>query len=91
MCLLFFKEFHNYFKLEKSLNASFIALLIPKKHDAINIRDFRPISLIGSIYKIVAKVFANRLKGVLDKLISASQNACAGEKQILDLVLIANE
>ena len=72
-----FEEFHKYCKFKKSLNSSFIAL-IPKKHNAI-VRDFRPINLIGSVYKIVAKVLANRLKGVLDKLIYASQNACVGE------------
>ena len=45
---------------EKSLNASFLAL-IPKKVDAVEIKDFRPISLVGVIYKIIAKVLANRL------------------------------
>ena len=75
---------------EKSLNASFIAL-IPKKQNASNIRDFRPISLIGSVYKLLAKVLANWLKVVLDSLISESQNAFVGERKILDLVLIANE
>lgn len=54
-------------------------LLIPWKINAINIRDFRPISLIGSAYKIVSKGLANRLKGVLDKVISAPQNAFVGE------------
>ena len=56
-----FEEFYRYSKFEKSLNATFIAL-IPKKNGASNIRDFRPISLVGSVYKILAKVLANRLK-----------------------------
>ncbi|XP_050277959.1 uncharacterized protein LOC126719454 [Quercus robur] len=59
--LAFFKEFYQHSKFEKSLNATFIAL-IPKKNDASNIRDFRPISLVGSLYKILSKVSANRLK-----------------------------
>ena len=86
----FFDEGYHHCKFERSLNASFIAL-IPKKQNASNIRDFRPISLIGSIYKLLAKVLANRLKGILDNLISESQNAFVGGKKILDSVLIANE
>ena len=65
--------------------------MIPKKNDASDIRDFRPISLVGSLYKILAKVLANRLKVMLDQLISESQNSFVGGRQILDSVLIANE
>ena len=54
--LAVFEEFFQHCKFEKSLNAFFIAL-IPKKNDASNIRDFWPISLVGSVYKILAKVF----------------------------------
>ena len=57
--LAVFEEFFQHCKFEKSLNATFIAL-IPKKNDASYIRDFRPISLVGSVYKILAKVLAIR-------------------------------
>ena len=56
--LAVFEEFFQHCKFEKSFNATFIAL-IPKKNDASNIKDFRPISLVGSVYKILAKVLAN--------------------------------
>ena len=88
--LVVFEEPHHHNKFEKSLNATFIAL-IPKKNDASNIRDFRPISLVGSWYKILSKVLENRLKVVLDELISESQNSFVGGRQILDSILITNE
>ena len=56
--LAVFEEFFQHCKFEKSLNATFIAL-IPKKNDASKIRDFRPISLVGSVYKILSKVLEN--------------------------------
>ena len=56
--LAFFKDFHNQCVFEKSLNATFLCL-IPKKTNAVNIKDFHPISLVGSLYKLLAKVLAH--------------------------------
>ena len=68
----------------------FIAL-IPKFPDANMVKDFRPISLIGSIYKIVAKILANRIVGVLGDIVHEVQSAFVAERQILDGPFILNE
>ncbi|GKA06654.1 RNA-directed DNA polymerase, eukaryota [Tanacetum coccineum] len=74
----------------RGCNSSFIAL-IPKILDANLVKDFRPISLIGSIYKIITKILANRLCLVLPHLISDVQSAFVSDRQILDGPFIIND
>ncbi|GJY49029.1 RNA-directed DNA polymerase, eukaryota [Tanacetum coccineum] len=74
----------------KGCNSSFIAL-IPKVMDAKLVSDFRPISLIGCIYKVVTKILANRLSMVISYIISNTQSAFVSERQILDGPFIINE
>ena len=72
------------------LNRAYL-VLIPKTAGAEHIGDFRPISLSNSIYLIIAKVLANRLRGTLESLISPLQSAFLPGCQMMDSVVIAQE
>jgi len=65
--------------------------LIPKIVGAVDLKDFMPNSLVESMYKILAKVLASRLKKVVRKVVVHSQHAFISGHQILDAALIANE
>ncbi|XP_028051277.1 peroxisome biogenesis protein 3-2-like [Camellia sinensis] len=57
----------------------------------MGLSDYRPISLVSSVYKKVAKVLSRRLRKVLLKIISEVQTAFLSRRCILDGVLITNE
>ena len=69
----FIAEFHANRVFSRGTNASFIAL-IPKVKDPHHLNEYRPISLIGCVYKIVAKLLAHRLK-VFPNIIDERQSA----------------
>nr|GFB97613.1 RNA-directed DNA polymerase, eukaryota, reverse transcriptase zinc-binding domain protein [Tanacetum cinerariifolium] len=84
------KHFFNHRDIPSGCNSSFIAL-IPKVLDANMVKDFRPISLIGSIYKIIAKILSNRLVNVLGDIVNEVQSAFIAGRQMLDGPFILNE
>ena len=67
--LRFLDEFYANGIFPRGCNASFLAL-IPKVADPQFLNDYRPISLIGCMYKIVAKILAKRMKTVLPTIIN---------------------
>lgn len=83
-------QFHANGRFPKASTSSFVAL-IGKKKNPQELTDFRPISLIECIYKIISQILAMRLKGVLSGIISSTQTAFIKGRQILDGVLVANE
>lgn len=66
-------------------------VLIPKVDNAVNIGDFRPISLCKVLYRILSETIANRLKFFMDKLTSPQQSAFISGRLITDNVMIAYE
>nr|GEV83119.1 RNA-directed DNA polymerase, eukaryota, reverse transcriptase zinc-binding domain protein [Tanacetum cinerariifolium] len=59
--------------------------------DAKFVNDYRPISLIESVYKVVTKILANRLAVVIADIVSDTQSVFIAERQILDGPFILNE
>ncbi|GJY45302.1 RNA-directed DNA polymerase, eukaryota, reverse transcriptase zinc-binding domain protein [Tanacetum coccineum] len=88
--IAYVKEFENTTYIPRGCNSSFITL-IPKIDDPLTIGEFRPISLIGCQYKIIAKILANRLSLVIPSVIGEVQMAYIKGRQIIDGPLIVDE
>jgi hypothetical protein len=56
----------------ESINSSYITL-IPKVETPLLPGDFRPISLLNSVLKIVTKFLANRLQNIILNLVHKNQ------------------
>eukprot|EP00253_Pinus_taeda_P014967 PITA_14967 len=68
-----------------------ISALIPKETNPRSFDRYRPISLCNSSYKIVAKLLANRIKPLLQHLISPAQGGFVQGRQIFDNVIQIQE
>lgn len=53
--------------------------------------DYRPISLIGCMYKVLGKLLANRLRVAISEVIGETQSAFISGHQLVDSVLVLNE
>ena len=76
--------------ISADLNISKIALL-PKSDDRTRIQNYRPISLLNTLYKVVAKIYANRMKPLLHNWILPSQTGFVPNRCILDNIFLAFE
>jgi hypothetical protein len=87
---IMFDQFHGNARLPKSIGSYFLTL-IPKVPSPQSLGDYRPISLLGCLYKLVAKVLAGRLAKVLGAVIPNTQSTFLKGRQLVDGVVVVNE
>lgn len=66
-------------------------VLIPKVNNPLSMTQYRPFSLCNVLYKIIAKVIANRLRKVIGKCIYDAQSAFVPGRLISDNMMLAYE
>ena len=88
--LRFVTKFNQNGKLTKGINNTLIPL-IPKVDSHKQLNDFRPISLVRSLYKILDNLHTNRLRLAIGSVVSEAYTAFVKDRHILDGIFIANE
>lgn len=68
-----------------------VIVMIPKGKDPQSLKDYRPISLCNVLYKVISKCLVNRLRPLLDEIISETQSAFIPGRLITDNATIAFE
>ena len=76
--------------LPKGINST-ILTLIPKKENAKEMKDYRPISCCIVLYKVISKLLANRLKGILPQFISNNQSAFVKDRLLMENLLLVTK
>ena len=71
-------------------NSAFLAL-IPKEKGATSFNRFRHISLCNIGYRIITKVIANKIKGVIPSIIPENQGGFIKERHITDKIILVQE
>jgi hypothetical protein len=65
--------------------------LLPKKQDASTVQDYRPISLVHCIAKLISKTMSRRLALVLPTLVSPNQSALIKGRAIHDNFMLVQQ
>jgi hypothetical protein len=65
--------------------------LLPKKEEAVQIEQFRPICLLNVSFKIFTKVGTNRLTQIAHSVVQPSQTAFMPVRHILEGVVVLHE
>ncbi|XP_025635965.1 uncharacterized protein [Arachis hypogaea] len=83
-------DFFRSSRLPSDTNITWVALA-PKYTGAKEIKDLRPISMVGCVYKVISKVMVRRMRTVMPGLVGETQSAFVKGRNIHDVALIACE
>lgn len=84
------EEFFLSGSMLKQWNATTL-VLIPKINNASSTSDFRPISCLNTIYKVISRLLASRLLPFLSQVISSAQSAFLPGRLIGENILLATD
>ncbi|KAK3538866.1 hypothetical protein QTP86_018775, partial [Hemibagrus guttatus] len=68
-----------------------VITLLPKKGDLQDIKNWRPVSLLCTDYKVMSKALANRLRDIMDFVIQTDQTYCVPNRSIIDNVSLIRD
>lgn len=89
VCIAVLDFFRTKF-MPSDLNSTSLILIV-KRPGADNIQDFRPISCLNTLYKIISRILAGRLKDTLLDLVLPNQTGFIKNRLLLENVLLASE
>lgn len=84
------REFFRSGQMLRQWNATTL-ILIPKVNNASSATEFRPISRLNTVYKVISKLISIRLKAVLPRVISQAQSAFMPSHLLAENVLLATD
>uniref|UniRef100_A0A4W5LRK9 Reverse transcriptase domain-containing protein n=3 Tax=Hucho hucho TaxID=62062 RepID=A0A4W5LRK9_9TELE len=73
-------------RVSESMVTGLITILYKNKGSKLKLENYRPISVLNSDYKILAKILANRMKKVLNDIIAPTQNYSVPGRDIADTI-----
>ncbi|KAK3567954.1 hypothetical protein QTP86_027414, partial [Hemibagrus guttatus] len=68
-----------------------VITLLPKKGDLQDIKNWRPVSLLCTDYKVMSKALANHLRDIVDSVIQTDQTYCVPNRSIVDNVSLIQD
>ncbi len=73
-------------KLTQNFSSATIKL-IPKKGDTSQLKNWRPISLLSCLYKVISRALNNRLKQVTGYILSRAQKGFTSDRHIQEVLM----
>ena len=78
-------ETRNFGRVSEAINSTFI-VLTHKNSNPYSFNEFKSISLINVVYKLISKIVASNLKGYMSENTSKEQFEFLNNRQTLDVV-----